>query len=292
VNNSTAYALYEDDVRWLRFDIRLNNSYEKYINSLEGKGFKILGILDYQTLGVKIEKSGCTKNCNWTLQTWKDTVNEALNAYPNITAWEIWNEPEIGEFQSGILENGNPYAYFLIDKEAYDEIKARNPNSTVICLGGDNLFGAGKTSEQSYEWAEAVWSYGLGNYCDAISLHAYSVPFLLNDTIYNSTVGKQFNYWLGMYENLTHKNIWITETGMPSSANSTYQLNISNAQQEEFLNQSFSLFLSKSYVKAVFWFNLYGTADFPYNLDFGLLYPNMTKKPAFLAFERFAKEYD
>ena len=79
---------------------------------------------------------------------------------------------------------------------------------------------------------------------------------------------------------------------MPSDSNSTYQeLGFSPSKQEEFLNQSFSMFLSKPYVKAVFWFNLYGTADFPYNLDFGLLYPNMTQKQAFATFEKFTKKY-
>jgi len=293
MNNSVAMKIYDDGVRWLRFDIRLNSSYESYIKNLQHMGFKILGILDYQTLGVGIERGACTKDCNWTLEDWKNAVEEALETYPNITAWEIWNEPEISEFQSGMLDNGSPYGYFLIDREAYKEIKAKNQNDIVICLGGDNLFGGTvQESEEGYLWAAAAWSYGLGNYCDAISLHAYSMPLLLNSTLYNSTVGQQFAYWLGMYENLTKKNIWITETGMPSDSNSTYQeLGFSPSKQEEFLNQSFSMFLSKPYVKAVFWFNLYGTADFPYNLDFGLLYPNMTQKQAFATFEKFTKKY-
>ncbi len=295
LNYSDLNVLKSTNIKWMRFDVNLNNNSVEYIKNLTNNGFDILGILDYQTLGLELNSSGCFKNCNWTLNNWNLTIEKTLDEYPNIHVWEIWNEPQFSEFQSGFLANGDPYNYFLMLKSAYKIIKKNDPNDTVLCLGGDNIY-EGTYTENDYLWAKDLWSYGASNYCDAISLHAYSgFEYLLNQTPPNSAYNMAyiFNNELNLYENLTKKPIWITETGIPSAINNSYPnfINATPQRQLEFLNQTMQLFTSKNYIRAIFWFDLKGSVDKPYNLDFGLFYANMTKKPAFYAFNNTINRY-
>ncbi len=290
MNYSTSKKIESYGIVWIRYDVKLTPQFDAYITNLTQDKFQILGILDYETLGVGINASGCIKNCNWSLNEWNDSVLAAVKMYPMIHTWEIWNEPQLQRFQSG-FNNGSVYNYFLMLKSAYSIIKTQNSSNTVLCLGGDNIF-EGNYTYYDYYWAKQLWSYGASNYCDGISLHAYSgFTLLLNQTIpsTNVTMGELFNYSLQDYENLTKKPIWITETGIPSGMNSSYPnyFGASQKKQEIFLNQSFNSFLSEPYVKGIFWFNLYGNVDEPYDLNFGLFDQNLTPKPAWSAFNKF-----
>lgn len=280
-------------ISWMRFDVNFEPQEMSYINNLSTYNYSVLGILDYETMcGTQ---PGSPTNCAWNLTDWNGTVAKAVEEFPNIRIWEIYNEPQLSSFYSGFY-NGSPYNYYLMLKSSYKIIKAHDPNDTVLCLGGDNLYeGGGTPNEQDYEWAQQLWSYGASNYCDAISLHAYSnmLPMSAEPEGSAYTVSQIFNQSIAQYENLTGKPVWITEVGIPSN-NGTVEagiLNNSLQNQATFLNQSFSLFLSKPYVKAVFWFHLVGTVNPTYHFDYGLFSQNMTPKPALYGYDRYAAKY-
>lgn len=278
-------------VKYFRTDIRMNSTQMQNISRLSNEGVQILGILDYDTLGAQPSSSGCLSNCNWTLNDWNKTVSQAVLAYPEVHVWEIWNEPLATLFQSG-FNNGSAYNYYLMAKSAYSIIKQHNSSDTVICLGGANMYSSGSAPDQSsLGWTKEAWSYGLGSYCDGISLHAYTSFIYLpsqRPADASQTAGQILNESLSDYENLTGKPIWITETGLPSNNESEIGLNDSEQKQAEFVNQTLYLLLSKKYVKGVFWFNLAGYADPPYNLDFGLLNGStLEPKPSWYSFKGF-----
>ena len=268
------YAI-SNGLDYFRTDITNTPAQESLMANVSAEGGHYLGILDYQTLGANPGPSGCASNCNWTLSTWNASVEAALANYPEVHSWEIWNEPQISAYQGGFLNS--TYNYFLMLKSAYRIIKAHNQSDTVVCLGGDNIYTGGPSpSYYDYLWAAQVWSYGASSYCNAISLHAYtSFTYLMSDMPpgSNQTMGELFSEALSAYENLTGKPIWITEVGIPSNngAGVPIMLNDSEARQALFLQQAYSLFLSKPYVRAVFWFNLEGYVHPPYEIDFGLL---------------------
>ena len=183
-------------------------------------------------------------------------------------------------------------------KSAYQIIKAHDSSDIVLCLGGDNVYTGGTASSYTdYQWAQQVWDYGASSYCDAISLHAYtSFTFLMSDTPRgaNQTIGSMFNETLSAYENLTNKPIWITEVGIPSNNGTGTPINLNDSieKQSEFLNQTYSLFLAKPYIKGIFWFNLLGYEHPPYEIDFGLFNPDTLKpKPSFYGLLRFMAQY-
>ena len=289
INKTDLQAARSYGIEFIRADVAPSPQFNSFVLNATSMGFKILGILDYNTVGAKITSSGCVSGCNWTLADWNASVYNAVRAYPEIHYWEIWNEPQFPIFQDG-FQDGSPYNYSLTLKSAYKIIKAHNASDTVVCMGGDNIFVYGGNQTMiDYKWAEALWSYNASNYCDIVSLHAYSDGAPLNYTIpqTNLTVGEVFNGNLDAYENVTKKPIWITEVGIP--ANLGYASN-GTLYQEQFLNQSFRLMLSKPYVTGIFWFDM---AVYPYNssqVDYGLFNGSDFKpRPAAFEFKSFAK---
>ncbi|MCL5433503.1 MAG: cellulase family glycosylhydrolase [Candidatus Marsarchaeota archaeon] len=289
-------------VHYFREDIALNKSQEQIIKNFTKDDARFIGIIDYETLNISTSCNPIISNCNWTLDDWNSIVYNTIRAYPEIHIWEIWNEPQLAVFQSG-FQNGSPYNYYLMAKSAYNIIKAYNSSDSVLCFGGDNVYDGqsiASINDPDFRWASSAWQYGLSKYCDAISLHVYTNDkYLLNQSIpySNSSLGFIINNQINLYENLTGKPIFITETGIPSNNGTgipSYILNDSLKKQAIFLNQSFSLYLSKPFIKGIIWFNLIGYEHKPYNLDFGILNStsniNLLRKPSWYIFMKYINE--
>ncbi len=260
-NSSSETRALMSGVKYYRTDINLSSVQANQIMS-ENQQFsaQYLGILDYETL------AGIGANGNWNLSSWNASVSNALQEYPEIRTWEIWNEPLVPQFQTGYM-NGSAYNYYRIIRSAYEIIKAKEPNATVVCFGGAPISEAPASDYYAFEWYSRVWSYGAADYCDAVSIHAYAEgAALLNQS------GKT-PYWtevLSAYWNLTHKQVWITETGMPAYSYA-YPSVYSQQVQNAFLAQNIGFFNSFSYVKRVYWYDLWGLSDGSVGNDFGLL---------------------
>lgn len=262
----------DSGVRCFRTDISLNESTMNYVSNISNSGGSFLGILDYETVGAHPSRNGCTGNCNWTLNEWNSSVENAVIDYPEIHTWEIWNEPLAPLFMDG-YENGSALNYYRMVKSAYTIIKTNDPNSTVVCFGGAEL----AFSKQEYQFYSKAWGYGMSKYCDAISIHAYSGAYYnLSQPLGGGvTVYEDFNYTLNLYENLTGKPIWVTETGIPSN-NWTAGVSLSEQKQASFLRQDFTFLSNHSSVRRIYWFNLIGGAAT--GADYGLL-NSTTLKP-------------
>ena len=284
--NATAMRIAVDNgTRCFRTDISLNQGEMNMVSNVTKAGGQYLGILDYDTVGAQPSRYGCISGCSWTLNTWNQSVANALASYPEISTWEIWNEPLIQEFASG-YENGSALNYYNMIKSAYLIIKSKEPNSTIVCFGGAQVYPM-STAESEYQFYRQVWGYGAGKYCDAISLHAYTEQYynFSQDVSPGITLLQEYNYTLNLYENLTSKPVWITETGLPSN-NYTAGVSFSAQRQAEFLSQDLGFFSSFPFVKRVYWFHLDGaTAK---SADYGLLNSTtLQPKPAWYAFLKF-----
>ncbi|MDE1768354.1 MAG: hypothetical protein KGH62_03220, partial [Candidatus Micrarchaeota archaeon] len=243
-------------------------------------GAQWLGILDYATVN----------STNWTLSDWNASVSEAVAQYPQIREWEIWNEPE---YFGSSYQDWNSTHYFYMIRSASMIIKSRYPNDTVVCFGGATthpLFGSNSVAYE-YPFYEQAWKLGASKYCDAISLHAYDdyQQYNLSKLGYNGnglTMGGEWNYTIGLYENLTHKPIWITETGLESPNSYT-----DSNEQTLYMNQTLRVLSASPFVKRVYWFQLASYPNFPWGLIqlpyFG--FQQMEIKPAWNIYVNFSK---
>ncbi len=269
-SNATAMAYaVENGITCFRADIGLNQGEMDFVSNVTRAGGSYLGILDYVTLGAQTSRYGCASNCNWTLATWNATVEQALADYPEVHQWEIYNEPLIRQFMGG-YENGSALNYYNMIRSASEIIKSRDPNATVVCFGGAQTFPFGAVQNE-YPFYAQGWSYGAFKYCDAISLHSYILPYYgLNQSLSgNATVAEELNFTVNLYENLTGKPIWITETGLPSNGNQTLGISFTEQEQNTFLRQDMEFYSSYPFVSKVYWFHLEGAVA--RGLDYGLL---------------------
>lgn len=281
VQNITAMQIAASNgIKCFRTDISLNDSKIGYARNITNSGAHFLGILDYETVGAQPSPNGCIRGCNWTLADWNASVSNALLDYPDINEWEIWNEPLVLNFADG-YENGSALNYYEMIRSAYLIIKKNNPNSTVVCFGGAEMYPFNFV-EREYAFYSAVWNYGASKYCDAVSLHAYTGAYYsLNQSIgAGATLYQEYNYTLSLYENLTGKQIWITETGIPSN-NWTQGIGLSDRKQASFLKHDMEFFANHSFVKRIYWFKLADSGSGP---DYGILNPNLTPKQSWYSF--------
>lgn len=248
-----------NDIRCFRTDIGFSAGETGFVSNATASGAQYLGILDYETVGAQPSPNGCISGCNWTLATWNESVANAIADYPEVNEWEIYNEPLASLFVSG-YDNGSALNYFNMIRSASLIIKSRNPNATIVCFGGAELYPL-QSVEYEYAFYSQVWKYGASRYCDEVSLHVYSLPYYsLNQTIGtntaggNVTLGQFYNFSINLYENMTGKPVWITETGITSN-NWTSGLNLSEQKQASFLSQDMAFFAKYPFVKRIYWFD-------------------------------------
>jgi len=88
--------------------------------------------------------------------------------YRPVTAWEVWNEPNGGEFwRTGV--DGADYARLLIAASA--AIKAADPQALVVSGG---LPAMGGPNDAIHRYLEAMYQAGAGPAMDAVGLHPYA----------------------------------------------------------------------------------------------------------------------
>jgi hypothetical protein len=269
-----------------RTDISPNQNEIARVANITKMGGTYLGILDYQTVGAQPSPTGCRSGCSWTLNTWNQSVSNAISDYPNVNEWEIWNEPYIQEFESG-YENGSALNYFEMIKSAYYIIKSKEPNATIVCFGGAQIYPY-STAIAEYNFYKQVWGYGAASFCSAISIHIYSVPYynLSQDVQPGVTLAQWYNQTINLYENLTHKPIWVTETGIPSN-NFTEGVSFSEQRQASFIYQDLSLLSSYQFIQRIYVFDLAGSLQSG-GPDYGLLNSTTLKpKPSWYVFMGF-----
>ncbi|MFA7235268.1 MAG: LamG domain-containing protein [Phycisphaeraceae bacterium] len=89
-------------------------------------------------------------------------VRESITRFPQITEWDIWNEPHVSMFW-----NGSPEQYVEMAKVIYDEAKRTNPKLTIYAQGNPGTDGP---------WIRKMMANGILSACDGMSFHQYIGP--------------------------------------------------------------------------------------------------------------------
>jgi hypothetical protein len=200
-----------------------------------------------------------------------------------VAAWEIWNEPNDGFF------NGTAADYAELLKAAYPAIKASDPSSQVV-------FG-GPTHNDS-AWIKKVYEAGGAGNFDVMATHPYTGPAdappegpddgNMWTMAHVETIYKLMKQWGD-----GDKKIWFTEFGWSTHPTAqgapNWMRGVTLEQQAEYMIRALK-FIGESfpYVTNVFWYNERNTNSGNVHVDnFGLLYRDLTPKPAYHAVKAF-----
>ncbi len=230
--------------------------WQNIYNTAISNHVKILGIIDYFQFSSHII----------TLSEWNATVLSDVQSYPGVTAWEIWNEPDLNGNGFPVI---NATFYFEMLKSAYTIIHKYENNPTIIGLGGYNT----PFSTFQLTWLIQLVSLGFQKYCNAVSVHLYTPVNI------SATYLTQYKETINLIQNEVSLPLWITETG------------IGAPQQPTYIPLVYEL-LIKSGITHIFWYDLYGESFFwYYNANFGLLYTNEQPTPGYAVMEKFIQEH-
>ena len=271
VHNMTSLSagyVYELGASWIRIDYSQNSPiFAQAVQNAETYGFNVLAILDHWSVPE-----------DFTYQQWNLTVRSAVVSYPYITAWEVWNEPDLPTSYYGMV-NGSALQYFTLLKYTYNDIKSLAPNDIVIGLGGYTI----PTNETQIAWLLQLKSYGAFNYMNAISLHL-SEPYTENQlfsTTENDTIVTNFyllaQSFINSVKTVTSLPIWITEAG-------------AGFDQSYYINTMYPMFIKEG-ITHIFWYDLINDNS-GLTPNYGLLSQNnivLTVKPSFYALQNFIR---
>jgi hypothetical protein len=211
-----------------------------------------------------------------------------------VAAYEVWNEEDEREFWS---TGPDPARYAAMLKAAYPAVKVADASAKVI-FGG--MVG------NHYDFLQKVYDAGAKGSFDAVGVHTDTACNLNSPDAYFREASGRISRWSftgyrevrrTILDNGDDKPIWMTELGWSTTgavcASGEFagkkQGGVSEAAQASNLTAAYQCLAADDFVPVAIWFNLkdYGAADTMLN-RYGLMRPNLTRKPAFDAFKAYA----
>jgi len=257
------------------------------------QGLQVLGILDYSPQWNAYP--GCAVGSPHQCApadpaAFANYAAAAAGHFPQVTYWEIWNEPNLKQFWS---PSPNAIDYVIMLNGAYAAIKAVAPNDVVIA--GALSRASDVTGLEIAPTTFVTSMYAKGAKFDILSLHPYTYPF-------SPDTANSGNGWpdvaairATMVANGdSAKKIWITELGAPTcgpgnaSAVDTQPFTgndyMTDAAQQTILSQVILDIKSASYIGAFFVYEIRddnsNDASTRENC-FGIFHSDDSPKPAF-----------
>jgi hypothetical protein len=194
-----------------------------------------------------------------------------------IHAWEIWNEPNGGNFWGPAPD---PAAYTALLKAAYTAIHQADPNAIVITAGLSQP-GDSATSIDAREFLTAMYAAGAHGFLDAVGDHPYGSD---NWQKMFSTSPSFLSIMAANGD--SDKKIWVTEDGTPTGGNN--ESPVTEQQQADLITQLYTDASGFSWIGPVFWYNYQdfcaaGSSDS--ECYYGLLRSDGSQKPSFGSYQ-------
>ena len=214
-----------------------------------------------------------------------------------VTAYEIWNEPNLN-YEWG-YRSPDPAEYAALLKTAYQAIKAEDPAALVVSAGPAPT-GEGKPPEVlgDLDFIEGMYQAGAKGYFDALGSHLYSnfpPDFDSPAEITFARVAKQRQIML-KYED-ADTSVWITEMGWSLKTHwdlgEYHNQGLSELEQAQYLQRAYQKIQTDwPWVEAAFLFNLDFSLAPWYKANqqmrwYAILNPDRTPRPAYVTLRKY-----
>jgi polysaccharide biosynthesis protein PslG len=255
---------------------------DQAITHLDRRGIKVLGLLAYAPDWSHPGQAG-DKYPPHDAADFGRFCGLAAARYPQVPAWEVWNEPNLAIF---FQPRPDPEKYVSMLKACYAAIKRVQPQDVVL---GGALSGYGTYGQQASDgtmnptsFLERMYAAGARGHFDAVSHHPYSWGL---GTAYDpasawsNLVSTNPSLRSVMVANADEaKQIWATEWGAPTDE-------VSEQRQAELIREAFPKWRSFAWAGPLFVYQLRDEGA----ERFGLTGPDWSEKPAAQAFREMVK---
>jgi hypothetical protein len=205
--------------------------------------------------------------------TFQEFMAAAMKRYPDIPAWEIWNEPNTEPFSP---PKPDP-ARFVAMLQAAARARLAARSHALIVTGGLAPGADGSLSP----FAERIARLGAFRYADALGVHPYSAQRADED-------GSAFLRLPKLHEQVSNLagrsvDLWVTEYGYPNfPSHSTYGPPADEHGQASRLARAFALAAGWPWLKRLTWYGFRDDCSAGGHPDcrFGLLRENFSDKAA------------
>jgi len=256
--------MYWSNVEREKGKIVIPENYKKNIDYSLSKGIETLLILDY---GNDFYDKGFAPASDEAIEAFARYCKVMVNEFKGkIKYYEIWNEPNTDGFWR---PQKDPKAYTKLLKASYIAIKEANPDTYVLGICSASI---------DENFIKEVFDEGGYDYMDGLSLHPYYAPRSPEEVQRYEKIEK-IHKLMSQYGE--PKNIWITEVGWPTH----HPGGITQQEQADLLARIYISSQSLAFLKTTFWY-WFGPdgPDREYSEDnFGILNPDYSSKPAYLA---------
>jgi hypothetical protein len=260
------------------------------IAALKARGVKVLVVVHRAPAWASGGRGGIAPPSNPA--TFGAFMGQIAQRVPGADAWELWNEPDSGEFWAG---GADPAAYAALLRSAYPAIKAVQPGDAVVTGGmvGNNM-----------DFLSALYANGAQGSFDAVGVHT-DTACLTNgpDAYYRDERGRVGRYTFSSYREVhavmaDHgdggKPIWMTEMGWNTQRGrcnvgekaGTKPLGVSPRRQARYLRAAYRCLAADPFVGVALWFGLQDIPGSRHARGFGLYRHNGKAKRAAKAFRR------
>ncbi len=203
--------------------------------------------------------------------------------YP-VTAWQVWNEPNLKKY---FAPYPSPGQYARLLQISYPSIKSTDPRAQVALAG---MPGVGDVT--AWDFLKKLYSYpGIKADFDAVALHPYSPGV----STVKSQIQKTRTVMNGHGDAATP--LWISEIAWGSAPPDRIGINKGLTGQAKLLRAAFKLIVANRNawnVQHLFWYHWrdprHSQASCSFCASAGLLRYNRTAKPALAAFKSFTTE--
>ena len=205
----------------------------------------------------------------------EDFMAAALNRYPDIRAWEIWNEPNLPLFSTPKVDSAKFVELLVAAARARDRVAS----PAKIVSGGLSQAGV-----DPFKFFEEMIRHGAFDHVDGFGIHPYTP----------SPPGSRHSFFLKLprfHKRLVeigrpHVRLWLTEFGAPhSTQDNNYGPAFDEHEQAARLRSAFTIASRWPWVANVTWYEMQDNCADPANAEcnFGLIRLDFSEKPSYAA---------